>query len=365
MADAVTVTAGEESVVLKDVSLKLENGVIVEASYRAEIMPGFTMDLKLCLSKHGEVSIEMSEEELKKLELIKALDDFFMGEEELLKNYTAKETVVEGDTMEKSEHVYRFDGALAAFDNLIYASNSASIDYLEQDAVMVYLSLTIDGNTFTYDAEADCYRLSEPVKFPSELADYAIASDISFTMKDGLLTSLSYRAEHYTFLEDSDEGSVTATLVVEKIYSDYGTTVIEAEPIEEGKYESALALFTAEAPRTLTYVDSDVYSATVVYAEDGSVTYEIDDYGEILTGVGVPEDEYLVSCVDAFKALLKELDPNAFIKGTDGFYYYAASLDYEAEIYFDLLLLVVEENGASIQCVSYGSGFEVISVELA
>ena len=295
------------------------------------------------------------------MELMPILDEFFMGEDEVWRNYTSSEIILVPGSEALNPIVYRFDGTLAEANGFVYASATGAQEYLTDAIELTYYSLWSDA-VVTYDAEKNCYCIAGPVEFYPSGADYVVASEIVFMLEEGFLIGLSYNAEYYTVDEETYEPVLIASATVNKHYYGYGTTEIEAEPIGEGVYAQALALLDSAAPRTVHWSYQDIgfdylISASVNYAADGSYTYETNFNGEIESGNGAAGSKLPINDIDTFAEILKTLDPDAFIKGAeeDGVYYSTMAPDYEAGIDFDMLYVAIEDNSVAFVRIYEGS----------
>ena len=348
---------GELWMILKNVTVTLENARVATLAYTVDIGAGVTVSYTLALSLYGEIDLDVSPSMLKKLMVIRELEEFFMGEDEVWRNYSSKEILsAPGSSNVQAENVYLFDNGAVSYNGMASGSPSAAMTYLYEDAFCLLFMLYADD--FIYDPDTDSFFVQGPLEFYPASVDYAVATSITFRVEEGLLTSLSYVAEYWVYPEDAEEPEMDMERFVQKTYYDYGTTEVDAAPMPAGTYGTVKSFL--EAPtRTVSFSrasDYGRYSAEVLYYANGTMDYQANDNGEESTGELASGNVAELWELDSFVDYIRNLSEADFIMAHEEFYYVGESV-YEEYLLPDELSIVI---GDGIMRVTFFSGEETI-----
>jgi hypothetical protein len=312
--------------ILKNVTVTLADARVATLAYTVDIGAGVTVSYTLTFSAYGEIDLGVSPLMLKKLMALQALEEFFMGEDEVWRNYSSKEILsVPGSSNVQAEHVYLFDNGAVSVNGITVGSPSMAMTYLDEDAF--YLLFMLSADDFIYDPDTDSFFVQGPLEFYPASADYAVATSITFRVEEGLLTSLSYVAEYYDREEESEEPEMISHVFVQKTYYDYGTTEVQSSSAPMGTCGTVRSFF--EAPgRTVSFTRDGYfgrYEATVLYDTNGTMDYRVNDNGEESIGELVTGNVAELWELDSFVDYLKGLEDADFLMMNDCFYYVGAS----------------------------------------
>lgn len=232
-------------------------------------------------------------------------------------NFSLEETRTSTDTVSKA--LERYDGYLR-FTRIDSAGNFERADEdlrVNRNLVEEGISDTrkllrrLDCAKLTYNAPTGVYTYSEILETANSDGGKTRIKNLSFTLKDGRLSSLSYDEEIYR-----KTGVMKSKTHCEALFFDYGTTKIETEPMEESLHQSVFDELSRKVNRRVRFyekLNGQVTDTEITIYKNG--TYDIiSDGREWVTLLGQTTPVEAVRPIEDLLDYLKSLDPADFVK---------------------------------------------------
>ncbi len=232
-------------------------------------------------------------------------------------NFSLEETRASTDTVSKA--LERYDGYLR-FTRIDSAGNFERVDEdlrVNRNYVKEGISDTrkllrrLNCAKLTYNVLTGVYTYSEILETANSDGGKTRIKNLSFTLKDGRLSSLAYDEEIYR-----KTGVMKSKTHCEALFSDYGTTKIETEPMEESLHQSVFDELSRKVNRRVRFyekLNGQVTDTEITIYKNG--TYDIiSDGREWVTLLGQTAPVEAVRPIEDLLDYLKSLDPADFVK---------------------------------------------------
>jgi hypothetical protein len=353
IAPVLTVEDGGEKITVQNFTVKAENGILTFLSYEISYGGG-TNCISLVLSRHGEIEIEATDEEIALLKAFSVLNGLAY-QKALYENFTAEKTsVAKNYTVLES---YRFDGNVYEY-TLSYLSNgeiipsegptvkggpSAGYVYMSE-YVIDLLGRGINAMNLSCELATGVYTVTGEFTLYVKDADYAKVSGVQFTLDGQYLASVSYSVELYVYDTETGIARRVSSYDATEVYSAWGENEIDAQIIDEVTYNDLMTALSHTGARAISYAEysNGVNGSSLIVDYDGKGGCNA--YRDDLEYPDLDEDAELLTPIRTLTDYVLTLKREDFVAGENGWFFYVGEWDFEAAYAPDSLEIQVNSN---------------------